>query len=91
MRNGVQPTSSGCPLRVNRAVLTVGRSLPVFPQKQTFSVSGGMSQTCPETDIGADLVSRAAERLALTRDQRPSYLALEDDHRRLLRMDAPAW
>jgi hypothetical protein len=44
----------------------------------------------PETDIGADLVSRAAERLALTRDQRPSYLALEDDHRRLLRMDAPA-
>ena len=44
----------------------------------------------PETDIGRDLVSRAAERLALTRDQRP-YLALEDDHRRLLRMDAPAW
>jgi hypothetical protein len=34
-----------CPKWVNRVILTAGRSLPVFPDKQTFSVSVGMSQT----------------------------------------------
>jgi hypothetical protein len=34
---------------VNRVVLTVHRSLPVFPEKQTFSVSVGMSQKCHRT------------------------------------------
>ena len=34
---------------VNRVVLTVQRSLPVFPEKQTFSVSVGMSQKCHST------------------------------------------
>ncbi|MFL6824959.1 MAG: hypothetical protein ACJ8E2_00690, partial [Bradyrhizobium sp.] len=32
--------------RVIRVVLTVCRSLPVFPDKQTFSKSFGISQTC---------------------------------------------
>jgi hypothetical protein len=32
---------------VNR--VTVHRSLPVFPEKQTFSVSVGMSQKCQST------------------------------------------
>src|ERR1700694_3281603 len=31
-----------------RVVLTVGRQLPVFPHKQTFSGSVGMSQTCQQ-------------------------------------------
>jgi hypothetical protein len=31
---------------VNRAVLTVGRSVPVYPDKQTSSDPVGMSQTC---------------------------------------------
>jgi hypothetical protein len=31
---------------VSRVVVTGGRQLPVFPDKQTFSVSAGMSQTC---------------------------------------------
>src|SRR6266436_6180672 len=33
-----------CPSWVKSAVLTVGRSLPVYPDKQTFSESVGMSQ-----------------------------------------------
>jgi hypothetical protein len=36
------------PARVIRVVLTGGRQLPVFPNKQTFSVFAGMSQTCQE-------------------------------------------
>ena len=34
------------PFRVNSTVLTVGRSLPVYPNEQTFSGSVGMSQRC---------------------------------------------
>src|ERR1700676_1232525 len=33
---------------VNRAVLTVRQSLPVFPDKQTCSKSIGMSQRCQQ-------------------------------------------
>ena len=32
--------------RVNRDILTVCRSLLFYPDKQTFWVSAGMSQTC---------------------------------------------
>ena len=35
-----------CLLGVKSVVLTVGRSLPVFPDKQTFLESVGMSQRC---------------------------------------------
>ena len=35
---------------VNRAVLTVRQSLPVFPDKRTFSESVGMSKTCTKAD-----------------------------------------
>jgi hypothetical protein len=35
-----------CHLSVKSDVLTVGRSLPVYPDKQTFSGSVGMSQRC---------------------------------------------
>jgi hypothetical protein len=31
---------------VNRVNPTMGRSLPVFPNEQTFSECGGMSQRC---------------------------------------------
>jgi hypothetical protein len=31
---------------VKSAVLTVGQSLPIYPDKQTFSESDGMSQMC---------------------------------------------
>jgi hypothetical protein len=34
------------PFGVKRVILTVRRSLPVYPDKQTFSDSVGMSQTC---------------------------------------------
>src|SRR3979411_1740637 len=39
-------------LRVIRVILTAGRSLPVYPDKQTFSVFVGMSQTV-ESRMGA--------------------------------------
>jgi hypothetical protein len=42
-----------CPSWVNRVVLTVRRSLPVYPDTQTFSESVGMSQTCPEAELNA--------------------------------------
>src|SRR5260370_39153040 len=35
-----------CPVRVISAVLTVGRSVPVYPDKQTSSDPVGMSQRC---------------------------------------------
>jgi hypothetical protein len=33
-------------LWVNRVILTMRRPLPVYPDKQTFSASIGMSQRC---------------------------------------------
>lgn len=36
------------PIRVNRVVLTVRQPLLVFPDKQTFETSVGMSQGCQE-------------------------------------------
>src|SRR5439155_24233292 len=39
-------TATKYPFRVKSAVLTFGRLLPVFPDKQTFSKSVGMSQRC---------------------------------------------
>ena len=36
---------------VKGAVLTVDQSLPIYPDKQTFSESDGMSQMCPTADI----------------------------------------
>jgi hypothetical protein len=38
--------SRSCRSWVNRVVTTVRRSLPVYPDKQTFSVPVGMSQRC---------------------------------------------
>jgi hypothetical protein len=35
---------------VNRVALTLRRSLPVYPEKQTFSLSVGMSQRCQRTN-----------------------------------------
>jgi hypothetical protein len=37
-----------CPLWVKRVISTVRRQLPIYPDKQTFSVSVGMSQRCQE-------------------------------------------
>src|SRR6266550_4643298 len=37
-----------CPVRVNLVVLTVRRSLPVYPYEQTISEPVGMSQKCQE-------------------------------------------
>ena len=34
---------------VKGAVLTVDQSLPIYPDKQTFSESDGMSQMCPRS------------------------------------------
>jgi len=46
---------------VNRVVLTVHRSLPVFPEKQTFSVFVGMSQKCQpwKSPLHRDIASGA--------------------------------
>ena len=38
--------SRKCPFRVTRDTLTARRSLPVFPDKRTISVSVGMSHGC---------------------------------------------
>jgi len=35
-----------CPVGVNRAILTVRRSLPLYPDKQTISDWGGTSHLC---------------------------------------------
>jgi hypothetical protein len=40
------PLTVGHPLWIKSADLTVGLSLPVFPDDRTSSVSVGMSQTC---------------------------------------------
>jgi hypothetical protein len=44
-RNHLQRTA-GPYIRVNRVTLTLRRSLPLYPDKQTFSESVGMSQRC---------------------------------------------
>jgi len=38
-------------MRRKSAVLTVGRSLPVFPDQRTFSGEVGMSQTCTTAEV----------------------------------------
>jgi hypothetical protein len=42
------------PRWVNRVVLTVGGSLPVFPDKRTFSEFVGMSQRCQHRTSSLD-------------------------------------
>jgi hypothetical protein len=39
---------SRCPNRVSRVIRTMGRSLPVYPNQQTFSEAVGMSQRCQQ-------------------------------------------
>ena len=50
VRIGLQATSdvdpAECPFRVNLVILTVGRPLPVYPYKQTFSEPVGTWQKC---------------------------------------------
>ena len=36
---------------VKSAVLTLGQSLPIYPDKQTFSESDGMSQMCQKATL----------------------------------------
>ncbi len=49
------------PVRVKSAVLVVRRSPPVFPDKQTFSEFGGMSQRCQHRKVAAlPIVVRAS-------------------------------
>jgi hypothetical protein len=43
---GTTQPPDAVPLWVKSAVWTVGRLLPVFPKKRTFSESFGMSQRC---------------------------------------------
>ena len=45
-RRRIKPAAERCLLAVNRVIFTMGRSLPVFPKKQTFSGCVGMSQRC---------------------------------------------
>jgi hypothetical protein len=44
--DGLAGRLPGSPLRVNRVILTAGRSLPVYPYKQTSLPCVGMSQMC---------------------------------------------
>ena len=44
---------------VKRVILTGGRQLPVFPNKQTFSVFAGMSQTCQKRSYGKSNKTKA--------------------------------
>ena len=47
MRQNVPPErKTQCPKWVNRVTLTLRRLLPLYPDKQTFSESVGMSQWC---------------------------------------------
>jgi len=49
-------TGNFLPVRVKRVGLTVRRSLPVFPDKQTFSKSAGMSQRCQQATSRSGLL-----------------------------------
>jgi hypothetical protein len=44
---------------IKSAVLTVGRSLPVFPDQRTFSVSVGMSQRCHKRSFDQPRLARS--------------------------------
>jgi hypothetical protein len=52
------PIMSGCRLWVKRVIMTMRRPLPVLPDKQTFSESVGMSQTCQERNQTSSALSR---------------------------------
>ncbi len=49
---------------VNRVILNVRRLLPVHPDKQTFLVSVGMSQTCRQQTCPYSITSSARRRRA---------------------------
>ena len=67
---------------VKSAGLTVCRTLPVFPNYQTFSVPVGMSQTCQKRTFARRsldyLVSLGEDRLRHRKAERPG--SLEIDH-----------
>ncbi len=47
-KQSVPDAPTQCPRWIKRVILTVGCSLPVFRDKQTFSESVGMSQRCQQ-------------------------------------------
>ncbi len=47
---------------VKGAVLTVDQSLPIYPDKQTFSESDGMSQMCQQTFSESDGMSQMCQK-----------------------------
>ena len=57
------------PVRVKRVILTVRKSLPVFPDKRTISGPIGMSQMCQEATFVADLFGEIGSLLFLLEDQ----------------------
>ena len=60
-------------LWVNRVFPTVRRSLPVYPDKQTFSEPVGMSQTCQEETEGSVRVGVRLKLRELARLNRLRY------------------
>jgi hypothetical protein len=50
-------------LRVNLVVLTVGRPLPVFPNKGTFSASVGVSQRCQAATLDSNASTERGRQL----------------------------
>ena len=58
-----------CRTWVKRVILTVRKSLPVFPDKRTISGPIGMSQMCQEATFVADLFGEIGSLLFLLEDQ----------------------
>jgi hypothetical protein len=57
------------PSRVNRVFLRVRRSLPVYPNKQTFHEMAGMSQRCQQRTHAAQQIESLFDQLIGARDQ----------------------
>jgi hypothetical protein len=65
-----------CLFGVIRATLTARRSLPVFPDKQTFSTSVGMSQRCQYRKSTTYSITSSAATSKAFGMARPSALAV---------------
>ena len=63
--------TAGPYIGVNRVVPTVRRSLPVYPDKQTFSVPVGMSQKCQNRTFVAGFLTSNARHAERSNDRCP--------------------
>src|ERR1700681_4126906 len=66
----VQRPARECLIWVKRVVLTVGCSLPVYPDERTYSESVGTSQRCQEQTHAPQQLAASLDHLVRSREQR---------------------